>query len=354
MSGGLRYLAVEHLKRPPIIPVFVTSRSQEQDGLQMLRLTLPVTCLIAVLGLDAHAADFAPHADPTSAVYKIRAVRDGQVADGSAVLIAPGRLLTACHVTRDAESIKVGRDNTKWPAYPAATDIERDLCVLAVPKLSAAAPARMGQPETLRVDDAVTAAGYRRGGKLAISRGRIKGLHAHDGANVLQVSASFDHGQSGGGLFDAAGRLVGIIGFKAVAGGSFQFALPLAWAGDAIPGQSAIAVRDAVMEQTFWERSGAAMPLFLLAASLEANRDWKALHGVAQEWVAVDADNPASWLCLSRVLAKLKHDLAAAQAFGHAASLMPSLAAQTDRPTPRIKLTQVTRRSVDLDRPSRQ
>lgn len=321
----------------------------------MLRLTHPIYLLLSVFALAAHAADYAEYADPASKVYKIRAVRGGHVADGSAVLVAPGRLLTACHVTRGAESITVGRENAKWPAYPAATDIEHDLCVLSAPDLSDATPAPIGQTETLRVDAPVTAAGYRRGGRLALSQGRIVGLHPFDGANVLQVSASFDHGQSGGGLFDASGRLIGIIGFKAVGGGNFHFALPLAWAGDAIPGQTPItAARVSPLEQAFWERSTATMPLFLLAASLEANRDWKALHGVAQKWVVADADNPASWLCLSRVLTRLKRDWAAAHAFAHAATLAPSLAAQPDRPRPPIKLAQATSRSVSLDRPARQ
>jgi serine protease Do len=314
---------------------------------------LPVTGLIAALALNAHAADFAVHTDPASAVYKIRAIRDGHVADGSAVLIAPGRLLTTCHVTRGAESITVGRKDSKWPAYPVTIDIEHDLCVLSAPALSAAKPASIGQTETLRVYAPVTAAGYRRGGKLALSHGRIVGLHPHDGASVLQVSASFDHGQSGGGLFDAMGRLIGIIGFKAVAGGNYQFALPLAWAGEAIPGQ-APAMAPTAHGQAFWERTGATMPLFLLAASLEANRDWKALHGVAQEWVVADADNPASWLCLSRVLTRLKRDLAAAHAYGQATTLAPSLSAQPDRPRPPVKMVQATSRSISLDRPARQ
>jgi serine protease Do len=321
----------------------------------MLRLSFPLYLLLSVFALSAQAADDAKHTDPASAVYKIRAVRGGHVADGSAVLIAPGRLLTACHVTRGAESITVGREDAKWPAYPAATNIEHDLCVLSAPKLTDATPASIGQTKTLRVDAPVTAAGYRRGGKLALSQGRIVGLHPFDGANVLQVSASFDHGQSGGGLFDASGRLIAIIGFKAVAGGNFQFALPLAWAGDAIPGQTpTTAAHASPQEQAFWEHTGSAMPLFVLAASLEANRDWKALHGVAQEWVVADAENPASWLCLSRVLTRLKRDWAAAHAYGQAATLAPSLAAQPDRPKPPIRSAQATSRSVNPDRPARQ
>jgi hypothetical protein len=303
-----------------------------------------------------HAADNETRPDPAAAVYKIQVKGGGHVSDGSAVLVAPGRLLTACHVTRRAGSIRVGREELKWLAYLAVTDIEHDLCVLAVPGLSAAVPAVIGPTETLRLRDPVIAASYRRGGKLNVSYGEIKGLHAHDEASVLQVSAPFDYGQSGGGLFDAAGRLIGIIGFKAVAGGDFHYALPLAWAGDAIPGQTSSATTEnrRVHELAFWERPDAEKPLFLLAASLEANRDWKALQGVAQEWVTADGNNPASWLCLGRVLTRLKRTQAAALAFGQAAALLPSLAGKSDLPTPPFKAAEVAFRSVGLGPPDRQ
>ena len=322
----------------------------------MLRLPFSLLLLLTFSALGVHAADHGMQPDPAAAVYKIRVIGGGHVADGSAVLIAPGRLLTACHVTRRAESISVGREDLMWRAYPVMTDIEHDLCVLSVPELSAATPAAIGPTEKLRLSDPVIAAGYPRGGKLDVSHGEIKGLHAHDGASVLQVSASFDHGQSGGGLFDAAGRLIGIIGFKAVAGGNYHYALPLAWAGDAIPGQTSATTDGRIHEQAFWQRPGAGMPLFLRAASLEANRDWKALHGVAQQWVTADENNPASWLCLGRILARLKLDQAADLAFGQAAALLPALAGKSNPSSPPVKAAEAAEaafQSVSFDRPTR-
>ncbi len=312
----------------------------------LLLLMFPALCV--------QAGDNGTRPDPGAAVYKIRVVGGGHVTDGSAVLVAPGRLLTACHVTRRAESIRVGREDLKWLAYPATTDIEHDLCVLAVPELSGATTAAIGATEQLRQGDPVIAAGYPRGGKLDISYGEIKGLHAHDGASVLQVSTPFDHGQSGGGLFDQVGRLIGIIGFKAVAGGNFHYALPLAWAGDAIPGQAAIPTLTQQHEQAFWQRPIIGMPLFLRAASLEANREWNTLQGVAQQWVIADENNPASWLCLGRILTRLKRDQAAARAFGEAAALLPSLAGESRRPTgPPVKVAEVAFQSDSLDRRAR-
>jgi serine protease Do len=320
----------------------------------MLRPTVLLLWFLALSPLCAHAADNGTHPDPGAAVYKIRVAGGGHVTDGSAVLIAPGRLLTACHVTRRAETIRVGREDLKWRAYLTMTDIEHDLCALAVPELSGATPAAIGRTEQLRLGEPVIAAGYPRGGKLDIGTGEIKGLHAYSGASVIQVSTPFDHGQSGGGLFDRAGRLIGIIGFKAVAGGNFHYALPLAWAGDAIPGQAAIPAITKQREQAFWQRPGEEMPLFLRAASLEANRNWEALQGVAQQWVIADEANPASWLCLGRILTRLKRDQAAARAFGQAAALLPAFAEKSEQSSPPVKATEVAFRSVSLDQRARQ
>lgn len=320
----------------------------------MLRLTFALLLLLAIPALGAQAAEYDPDPDHSLAVYRIRASGGGRVSDGSAVLVAPGRLLTACHVIRRAESIRVGRKELTWFAYPAVTDIEHDLCVLSVPELFAASPAVVGPTASLRLGDPVIAAGYPRRGHLDMSHGEIKGLHAHDGALVLQISAAFAHGQSGGGVFDDNGRLVGIIGFKAIAGGSFHYALPLAWAGDAIAGQSSSIPGRDFQSVAFWERPSEETPLFLRAASLEADRDWRQLVGVAQEWVSVDETNPASWLCLGRVMSKLKRDQAAARAFAQAATLQPSLAGTPDLPDPPAKMADAALRRVAPERQGRQ
>ena len=307
--------------RATTIRSFARGHYFRKGSLRMLRLPFLFLLLLTLPALGAHSADIGTQPDSTAAVYRIQGLGGGLVTDGSAVLIAPGRLLTACHVTRRAKSIRVGREVLQWPAYPAYTDTEHDLCILAVPALSAAKPAAIRPTENLQLGDAVVAAGYPRGAKLGVSQGQIKGLHEHNGARVLQVSAPFDYGQSGGALFDTAGRLIGIIGFKVIAGGNFHFVLPLAWAGDQIPGQAASGFAGPSEDPAFWQRADKALPKFLFAASLEADRNWNALEGVAQDWVAADQANPAAWHCLGRALVKLKRGPAAAEAFARAAEL---------------------------------
>ena len=214
---------------------------------------------------------------------------------GSGVLIAPDRVLTSCHVVARARRIDVVRDGASWPANADAGDTFRDLCVL---KLARAAgtpvPIAGGAPT---VGETVYAVGYS-GGSYRVSRGQIKGLFtcACDGGKVIQTSAPFDPGASGGGLFNAAGELVGVLTFKSSYGGIFHFAVPVGWlkALDTLP---ASPVPD---QRPFWERPAAASGYFLAACDLSAKKKWRELAQLSREWVREDPYNPQSWMALGR------------------------------------------------------
>ena len=262
---------------------------------------------------------------PVDAVFRIRAFDPfGIVIDGSAVLVAARKLITTCHVTRSARSIEVIRDGRVWPARPSFTDIEHDLCVLSVPDLAGAIPADFAPAERPKLGDPVFAVGYPRGGEITISSGQIKGLYNFDKGQLVQVSAPFDHGQSGGAIFSQEGKLIGITAFKAVLGGDFHFALPLSWIRNEILSSDVSDTRKSNGGMAFWERPRREQPLPLQAASLEADGKWEALSNVAQKWVVVDRDNACSWLTLGRALSRLGRHKDAAIAFRRAAELDPS------------------------------
>jgi serine protease Do len=280
-----------------------------------------------LLGLAAASIEASELASPAPAdlgavVFKLSALgATGKVKVGSAVLIAPGKLLTTCHVTREAESIQVHRGDARLTAKPDFVDIEHDLCVLSAPDLVESAPAEVATPGDLKVGDEVFAVGYPRGGKLALSKGKLKALHHYGAVRVLQVSAPFDQGQSGGALFDNAGRLVGITAFKTVSGGDFHFALAFDGINEEMLTRQATIPDSAGHKTAFWERARHAQPLFLRAASLEADRDWQTLLGVAQEWTESDGTNSASWLALWRALSSLNREQDAALALLRAGAL---------------------------------
>ena len=124
--------------------------------------------LLAVLfGLTAASIEAAELRSPMlasqrAAVFKLSALDSatGKIKIGSAVLIAPGTLLTTCHVTREADSIQIHRGDARLPARPHFVDIEHDLCVLIAPDLRGSVPAEVAIPGELSIGDKVFAVGY--------------------------------------------------------------------------------------------------------------------------------------------------------------------------------------------------
>jgi serine protease Do len=231
----------------------------------------------------------------SGSVFRIQAVdARNRVASGTAVLVAPRALVTNCHVVLDAREIAVIDAGRSHMAHIARADVERDLCLLSGPALEApvATPG-----DTVRLDPGklIAAVGYTMEGALTLSRGRIEGLFSYGSrGRVIQGSAHFDAGASGGGLFDDSGRLIGILTFKARAGGAFHFAVPVEWVMDLLANRISSSRSDA--RSAFWQYTDARQPVFLRAASLAAQGDCAALTEVAQQWLTQEPANPEAKL----------------------------------------------------------
>lgn len=169
---------------------------------------------------------------------------------GSGVVVAPGRLITNCHVLARAKAIQVRRENVSYEAKLEHADVERDLCQLSVAGFSAPAVA-IASMEHLKVGQRAYAVGNPQKFALTLSEGLISGLRGEDPrVPPIQTTAPISPGSSGGGLFDAQGRLVGIttlifVGRERLAQ-SINFAIPADWIG-AVPERAAAALvkRDA-------------------------------------------------------------------------------------------------------------
>lgn len=137
------------------------------------------------------------------------------VAQGSAVLIAPGRLITNCHVVERGGTIFISRreDKITERARIASKDPQSDLCELDLLQMKPAfdKPVTIAPKDTLRIGEPVYAIGSPRGMELTISDGIVSATReARGNIKVIQTTAPFSPGSSGGGLFDGQGRLVGI------------------------------------------------------------------------------------------------------------------------------------------------
>ncbi len=167
------------------------------------------------------------------------------VSIGSGVII-PSRdkdnilVATNCHVIdtnpADAYAIKQGSDFGL--AWVEGRNAEHDLCLLRAAVLPdylsedeevrfKKLPAvQIGSSQSLEVGDTVYAVGAPRGLELSLSNGLVAGFRGHKGSEYIQTTAPISKGSSGGGLFDAQARLVGITTMYVKDGQALNFSVP--------------------------------------------------------------------------------------------------------------------------------
>lgn len=148
---------------------------------------------------------------------------------GSGVVIARDYVLTNFHVVDDAHSLKISIDdndeNNLYDATVAAYDEEKDVAVLHVPGLPLD-PVEIGDSDELQIGDWVVNIGNPIGFTGTATAGIVSGINREipgDSNSVdkygraskivnkmIQTDAAINSGNSGGGMFNTAGQLVGI------------------------------------------------------------------------------------------------------------------------------------------------
>ena len=280
------------------------------------------TLLILLVSLMLGAtASHAAQEEARLSVIKVVALRQSSIVYGSGIVVAPGKLITNCHVVRNASEIKLISQGRISYGRLAAQDVERDLCIVAAPDLDVPT-VRFGSAQELVLGQPVFAAGYPGGEQFTFSAGRVKGLHEAYGSRVIQTSAYFEPGASGGGLFDAEGRLLGILTFKAASGGDFHFVSPIEWVLKLIDEDSP-AQSPTVSGRAFWEKELRDQPFFLQVSALEAKKDWRGLLKLAKNSVVKDVQRGEPWIAMSKAYTGLGRTLEADSALQRARDMEP-------------------------------
>ena len=274
----------------------------------------------------------------SASVLKIEARRvQGGYALGSGVVVATETVVTNCHVTRDALTVSVLRGGVRWVADSQRSDVNHDLCLLHVPGLQAKVVA-LGRTERLATGQTVTAIGYTGGLGMQNSKGEVLGLHRLDGGRVIRSSNWFSSGASGGGLFDADLRLVGILTFRLRGGEAHYFSAPAEWlqamldAPDA-DGYSAVQP-DRSPQRPYWQRPVFDQPRFLKAALLQRDDRWPELASLATEWAHADANDPEPWFLMGVALDQMDRLPEALRALECSLAIEPGSAAARARLAP--------------------
>ena len=158
---------------------------------------------------------------------------------GSGVIISSdGYILTCAHVVSGASQITVTIGDTDYTATVVGEDDTSDVAVLKI-DATGLTPATVGDSDSLSVGDSVLAVGNplgELGGTVtsgivsALNRSvSIQGSSSVNTMSLIQMDASVSPGNSGGGLFNMNGELIGLVNAKSSSSDAegLGFAIPI-------------------------------------------------------------------------------------------------------------------------------
>ena len=158
---------------------------------------------------------------------------------GSGVIISSdGYILTCAHVVDGASTITVTIGDKDYTATLVGEDTTSDIAVIKI-DADGLTPATVGNSDSLKVGQSVMAVGNPlgelggtvTGGMIsALNRSvTIQGSSSVNSMSLIQMDASVSPGNSGGGLFNMNGELVGIVNAKSSSSDAegLGFAIPI-------------------------------------------------------------------------------------------------------------------------------
>ncbi|MDP8910855.1 MAG: trypsin-like peptidase domain-containing protein [Actinomycetota bacterium] len=189
-------------------------------------------------------------------VVTIFAYFDEQLAQGSGFVVSPsGHILTNSHVITDAgengadADVRAAdrlyvefQDGDRIPAKIVGWDIFDDVGLVKVdPRDHRLHPVPLGNSDNVVVGSPTAAIGSPFGNVNSLSVGVVSATHRsiasltsrYSVADAIQTDAAINHGNSGGPLLDARGRVIGInaqIRSGTGTGEGVGFAIPINWA----------------------------------------------------------------------------------------------------------------------------
>ncbi len=165
---------------------------------------------------DAPVKDskFIPIAAGSIPAYLYVQVCESGPSSGSGVLVSSNRVLTASHVVDRCTAIEAVFGGKRYPAKLLAQDTKNDLGVLQVQSMPSTRTANLRSKAV--IGETIMAAGYPLSGilssDLTVTTGNVNSLAGiADNQSHLQISAQVSPGNSGGGLIDKSGNLVGLV-----------------------------------------------------------------------------------------------------------------------------------------------
>ena len=196
------------------------------------------------------------YADCIDSVVSITCTSASGSSSGTGVVLAAnGYIVTNCHVVQNAQAITVQlSDDRQFRASLVGADEASDLAVLYV-DAEDLAPAQFGDPEKLRVGDAVCAIGDPLGAGLrgTMTNGIVSAINRDITTGgrtmtLIQTNAALNSGNSGGPLINCYGQVIGINTMKI---GDYMSSAGVEGLGFAIPSTTVVEVVGQLINQGY-------------------------------------------------------------------------------------------------------
>ncbi len=206
-NGGTR-VVVQSVQRDTT-GVSATSTSTGGNDLTLTQVSALVSPSVVVITTEAMVS--------TGSWFGLGQVESG--AGSGVIMSSDGYILTCAHVISGASNIIVTIDNIDYTANLIGEDAESDIAVIKI-AANGLTPAVMADSDTLAVGEEVVAVGNPLG-ELGgtVTNGIVSALNRdvvvdNNPMSLIQTNASVSPGNSGGGLFNMAGELIGIVNAK--------------------------------------------------------------------------------------------------------------------------------------------
>lgn len=264
------------------------------------------------------------------------------------MVVDKGRIVTNCHVLREANSLKISAGSQEYAASWTQTDPSRDICVLSVDGM-VAEPIGVRKMSDVKIGETVFAVGNPLGFGLSVSSGLVSSISPYRDEQVIVASVPLSPGSSGGGLFDTRGRLLGITTAILTLGQSLNIVLPADWIAElsergtappppsVIPGpeprwleeaQALQAAANSTELEKHVRKWREAQPKSALAAAYLgvalSDKNLAEAEAVLREAVGLDDRNEFAWFVLANLLYRLDQRDEAKQLLQKALFLSPN------------------------------
>jgi len=210
--------------------------------------------------------------------------KEGNHGVGSGVVVKKDHIVTNCHVIADAQGINVNKYGNSYTPHAIIADWKNDVCILKF-KYLGLDPITLSSNDSLEYETKVFGKSY--GGntvKAHTSFGRVKGIHKLNNFKVIQSSAWFAMGASGGGLFNYKGELLAITTFKTAGNTAFYYSMPV----EIIKEMLATGKETSVTTQPelpFWDAPTEEQPFFMQIIGPIKKQSWGMLKKITLEWM---------------------------------------------------------------------